>query len=144
MLILSFRAGSDDSSIFITIFSMLFTIISIVLSLFEFIFSRKFIKSKSLLIIRFSISSSNVRKLKYSEFQSKIIFRRLKFLHGIAKILNINKEFVERLIPLQTKDGAMFTLVVQCSAQNFDVTESLMDAATRDGSLAKVCCYTIF
>ena len=123
---------------------MLFTIISIVLSLVEFIFSRKFIKSNSLLVIRFSINARNIARMKHRDFRSKIIFKRIKLVHCVAKMLNTSNEFVERLIPLQTKKGAMFTIVVQCRSHTFDDTMSLMDAAMQDGSLGKVCISYIY
>ena len=137
-LVVSVYEDKIDSSLLVTIFSMVFTIISIVASIFEYMLTSKFITAGSVIVIRFKVFSMNLANMGYRTFRSTIVFKRRKFLYYIAKLLRLNKAHIERLIPLQETDGANFILVID---SNSGVFESIIHATrmhAANGKLAKV------
>ena len=97
----------------VTILSMIFTIISILLSVFEYVFSSKSIKSDNVAIIRFNIESQTIANFTYKKFISKIAYRPIQFTHCVAKTLQLNKNEVEALMPSQYKSGVIFNFIVE-------------------------------
>ena len=75
--------------------------------------------------------------MKFSKFRQKIVFKRFDFIHCVGKMVNVNIERVERLIPLQTKKGAIYTFFIECNSNQFDNTILLMKDVIKDNTLAR-------
>ena len=137
-LYLAIIDGKDRSGLLITIFSMVFTVISICLSLFEFMFRSKYIDNGSILIARFSVESKKVASMRFNEFQQRIIFRKNRFINSLAKCLHLNYVQIDRLIPLQDSNGAILTFIIEADSHYFDHIVNGLKSAIIDGTIAKV------
>ena len=124
---------------------MIFTTISIFVSVFEYQFSSKAIKSDTVMIVRFDISSQQMANMRRSHFSKQIIFRHHKLIHYMAKIMQINARTVERLMPLQVKNGAIFSFIVEFEDMNeYTSICTEINRSVSDGTLAKVCKFVVF
>ena len=89
------------------------------------------------MMIKFSLDSSNVANMGPKEFADKIIFDNVRSLvHLLSKNLNVNIRQVERLIPIQSKQGATFSFVIDCDPIEFDPIWESFVASINDQSLA--------
>lgn len=131
----------DYSQHMITLFSMVSTIISILLSIFEFCLYSNFIKSKSQVMITFDINSSDIASMHRTQFRSKIEFQRNKLTHYICQLLNLSSSnLCERLKPKQNINGVTYTFIVDMVDESSvkHVSKVLRDAVVR-ANMAKVC-----
>ena len=114
-------SGRTDYSIYlITVFSMVFTVISIVLSIIQHFSTNKFIKPQNIFVIKFNIESQDIQKLDdKKQFSNKIVFIKYNaIINCIAKILQIDDKQIERLKPLQNSKGAIFTFIIEKNISN--------------------------
>ena len=115
--------GEDESrsNLLITVLAMIFTIISILLSAFEYILSSKFVKNGSVLIIKFVFESHTIADLGGRKFLNKVVFGKVhKVTHVLSKSLRLNFVQIERLIPIQSNKGATFLFIIDADAARFD------------------------
>ena len=92
-LIFSFKAITQDySSLLLTVFTM----ISILLSCFEYFLSSKLVSFSSTIIISFDIESHDIVAMSHPQFESKIIFRQHKAIASLAKLLSVRFSQAER------------------------------------------------
>ena len=89
---------------YITIFSSIFSVISIISSAFEYVSSKLLLKTETVLIIRLDIKSKIIGALSVKQFQTIENLRKL-LRNEIAKITDISYDLIELLLPKQTKDG---------------------------------------
>ena len=109
---------TDESSYLITIWSMVFSIISIILSVIEYLLSNHYIQTDST-----CVCSTIIAHLEYSIFRSHIINKKFQIQNIVAKISNVNRQQVERMIPIQTSYGVLLTFIIAADAtrlKNFD------------------------
>lgn len=92
---------------------MIFTIISILISIFEYNFSSKFFELESIVIVRFNFESNNLANMKQQQFTSKVIFQKRQMIAVIAKLLKLNTTQIDRLITSQYDKGARFTFLIR-------------------------------
>ena len=92
-----------------TLFAMIFSLLSIILTLFEFVTRRYMIGNDHMymLSIKFIVESEYLQKLSRSQFQSKIERKRYGVSNGLAKILSIDFSNVELLKPIPSKEGVL-------------------------------------
>ena len=91
---------------YITLFSIIFSVLSIVSSFFEVSTKKYVLKSESILYVKFIIESKHIETMTKEEFLTQIIDRRHKICDEIGKILGIDFHCVELLKPLHLKNGA--------------------------------------
>ena len=103
-----------DSITFIVLSSMLLSLISIVLTLFENAFKNALFATDSLLFIKFTAQSKHMCSMKHKQFRKNVEYRRFELEHQIALILSVDVKSVELLKPIQTVNGATFTFYVAC------------------------------
>ena len=101
------------SGTLITIFSIVFTLISIFLSGFEYLFSNKTLKLENIMRISFTVESKYFGRMSELKFLTKVVYNLRKINHVIYTLLGINPRNVERLMPIQLKTGAIFTFFVE-------------------------------
>ena len=128
----------DISSYLVTILSLMFTLVSIFLSICEFCLSKQLLKSDTFVIVSFEVKSNDFKKMKHKQFSQKIIFCRNSFVNKMARMLKIDFSKIERLKPIHTQNGAMFTL---CIDNNIETTKEIVNGKIVDGSIARVKLY---
>ena len=95
---------------------------------------------ESVVVITFKVDSPHIANMKYSEFAQNVKYKRWKINHCMAKILQCNTQVVERLMPLQYKNGVILSFLVDFDACY--IMEQEIKQAIDDQSLAKVTsCY---
>lgn len=130
---------SDYSSLLITLFSMTFTIVSTLMSMFEYFLSSKFVSFASNVIVTFHIQCAHISQMKNKKFRKKVIFKRgSKLTAEISKILKLSKKQIERLNPKQDTRGAIFTFAIAIDESKKGEIEQLMTQCINNGELAKV------
>ena len=113
--------GDTRESLLITIFSMVFTIISILLSVFEYTLSSKFLKQGSIMITKFEFESQHIADMIGTTFRDNVVFSHYyKLIHLISKTVHVNAEQVERMIPIQSNNGVRYTFIIDCHYVHFD------------------------
>ena len=118
---------------------MTFTIVSILISVFEHKMKSKFLKKGCVIVSRFSVKSPQLAQLKQSKFDSRVVFKKRAAIHSIAKCVELNTDQVERLVPLQHKHGATVTFIMELNDQkHFQNVADLLGQAINDKSLDKV------
>ena len=137
-LILLIYTTQDYSSLLITIFSMIFTMMSISMSCFEFFLSSKFVKLGSNIIISFCIESKDISNMPHKQFQSEIVFSRIKFIGKVATLLKVKHEQVERLKPTRYSDGAMFVFTVAIGDDKYEEIKQRFERLIQDDIFLKV------
>ena len=133
-LYLSIQVGIGVGELLITILSMIFTIISLFLSGFEYVLSKKIIKSSKILLISFIVESKEIEELDEFQFFARIALKKFIIVQHLAKILHIQVAHVERLMPIQTEKGVQLKFVIDAESVGFNkvyklVWEILMDIA---------------
>ena len=122
-----------DSNLLITIFSMLFTIISIILSGFDYCLKSKFVYVSSSIIISFCVESNDVANMPHTQFKSQIVNRKNKLCNNIAKILSLRFQQVERLTPKLVSNGIIYVFIIAADETKYDsIHESIQNANDND------------
>ena len=88
----------------ITIFSCLFSVISILSTAFEFISSTLILNSETVVTIKLEIESAQLSALSLDDF-NLIRNKKNPIQSEISKIIDIDSNLIELLKPQQTKDG---------------------------------------
>ena len=130
----------DYSSLLITVFSMIFTMISILMSCFEYFLSSKFVSFSSSIIISFCIESDDIVNMSHKEFQSSVVFCRSKLIQSLAKLLKLRYEQVERLKPKKTPNGAMFLFTIAIDVSQIDNIKQQTQQLVNSAKLSQVGC----
>ena len=110
----------DISSELVTILSLIFTLVSIGLSIAEYFLSKKLFESQLFLIVSFDVNSNDIATMTRKEFESNVLFRRVKFLHSLARSLRLQDGSIDRLKPVQTTNGAVFHVIIDTHGTNFE------------------------
>ena len=139
-LILLIHTTQDYSTLLITVFSIIFTMISILMSCFEYFLSSKFVSFASSIIISFCIESDDIVNMSHKEFQSSVVFRRNKLIESLAKLLKLRYEQVERLKPKKTANGAIFLFAIAIDVSQIDNIKQQTQQLVNNGKLSQVCC----
>ena len=139
-LVISVINNNDYSQYVITLFSMLFTIISILLCLFEYCFSTNFIESHTGIMITFHVDSQDIASMNHGKFMNDIVFCNKQLVHYMSQLLNLsNNNQCERLKPKKDVNGAIYTFVVAIDSSNVRQAKKTLTDAIRDDKLQKVC-----
>lgn len=119
---------------------MVFTVISILMSVFEYFLSTRFIYVASTIVIKLMVESNDISQMSYKTYRSKIVSRQHAIILSIAKILKITSHQVERLKPKLVTNGIMFTFIISIDESHYDNIKLSMEKAVYRCELAKVCC----
>ena len=120
---------------------MVFTLISIFLSAVEYLFSRKSVKSEHIMIISYVVDSPYFGNMKEGAFLFKVMFKPRKVVHAMYTLLGISRSNIERLMPLQLKNGAVFTFFIEYSSERkYQKIEAKMTDGIIDNALESKFC----
>ena len=117
---------------------MLFTVMSILLSVFEYCLSSKFVNYASSIVISFKVESQDIAKMGGREFSQKIVFQRNRFCSRVAQWLNLAPRQIDRLNPMKTEDGAIYVLCISTDESKFERITRKMSKCISDGELSTV------
>ena len=126
----------DVSGRMVTILSLFFTLISIGVSVSEYILSRHLLKSNAFVMISFEAKCEDFQNMNKTKFKKNIIFKKNKFLNNIARILRMDKHQIERLKPIITTTGVIFTLFIQTT--KLLTLKPILESKVADKSIAQV------
>ena len=127
------------STLFITIFSMVFTTISIILSIFEYCFTCKNKTKKDCVsIVQFKVESSDFQSMTYPQFCAKIVYRRMGIIGTIGKLLAMPSQNIERLKPVHYTKGVFFTFLIYSSPSHpFVKIKAELENSIKDKTLQR-------
>ena len=125
----------DISSEMITVLSLVFTSISIGLSVGEYFLSRQLLKSDSYVIASFKVNSSDIETMSHHDFRDKILFQQKVFLGEMAKLLEIDYSQIELVKPTRTQKGAIFVLHIN---HGFHSVRLLLSRNNANNTVAQV------
>ena len=112
---------------------MIFTVLSIFISIFEYLLSTKIIAEETVMIVSFEVESTTISKMDKKPFKQQIILRETKLLNCMAKICSLEPERIERLIPIQQGKGALFKFIINCGLSKFSkISNSISDSIIND------------
>ena len=137
-LLLSIQVEEDRSGYVLTVLSMIFTIISIGLSVFEhFYLHTKFNDIDKISVITFDVNNSEIASMESNQFKSKFVFESWELTEKISTLVRDEKSDakIEMLEPKQYRYGALYTLLVDGTSKYI---VSNITAAVDEGSLAQV------
>ena len=132
--------SSARTSLLVTILSMIFTVVSILLNIFEYILSRQISEHGSVMIFKFTLKSQKIANMSSGEFSQKVMYsNRRKLSHLVSKMLHINKRQIETMIPTQSNDGAIFSFIVVADAIHFGhIGQELNQGVQNETFMAKL------
>ena len=131
------NSSNDYSGFVITIFSMIFTLMSILLSGFEYLFSSRFVGLGANIIVSFGIQSNDIVNMPHKKYLSKMVFQRRELIATMAKLLNVRQEQVERLKPKKLSHGAMYIFTIAVDETKYQDIEKKIKESVKNGELAQ-------
>ena len=129
----------DLSVEMVTVLSLIFTLVSISLSVAEYCLSKKLRHSQILLFVSFEALSNDFSAMSHNRFQSQVVFIQYGFLNTLARRLKIETGLIDRLKPVQTSNGAQFQLIIDAQHQS----DSVVTHSITKEILAKVTLYRL-
>ena len=119
---------SNDPN-FITIFSMIFSLLSIVLTFFEYCTKKYLFDSESMIVVKIDVHSKSMSNMSYNEFKRKIANKRNTLTKEIGKMISIDANMIEMLKPIRSPEGAMFAFYIR-NNDSIDYNKLIVTLAT--------------
>ena len=125
----------------ITIFASVFSILSIALSVFDYVSASLLLNTETVLIIKLELASKQLVRLPMSTFR-KIVNHRYAIVRQLSKVIDVDVQLIELSIPVQTKDGISLTFYIHGEMQQKDAyaIRKLLVAQVKSGYLSKAFC----
>ena len=118
----------------ITIFASIFSILSIILSIFEYISVSMLLNSETVLVIRLTIKSGEISNMSHKNF-TKYQNYRVGLCQEIGKIIDLDHGLIELLRPNQTKNGMILTFHIRSDATQGTQMMKLIRQEVKSGRL---------
>ena len=138
-LILTEESGSIGS---ITILAMIFSILSIILSIFDYKSSSLLLECEAITVIVMDIQSTQLANTQPRKFYKLIVHHRKPICRELSKIIGVDKGLIELLTPVQTKTGTKLTFYIRNNdSSDKTVASNMVDTIKNEidsGSLATV------
>lgn len=104
----------DVSNELVTVLSLIFTLVSITLSVCEYCLSKYLLNTSAFVMIELEFECNDLKHMRKSEFKHKIMFKnKSKFVSEIARLLKVPSNEIELLKPIHTKNGAIFAFNIE-------------------------------
>ena len=133
---------SQESNISpVTIIAMIFSIISIVLSAFNYTLSSLLIKCEAITFVQMDIESQQLGNMQSKIFGKIIVHQRKPICRQLSKIIDIDKKLIEILMPIQTNTGAKLVFFIRNNSHDQNLGSNIVDTirnALDSGELAQV------
>ena len=134
----------SKSVTYVTIIAALFSLVSIILSVFEHISASLLLKTESVTIIRLDVISQDIGRLRYKEFDDLTNYRRV-ITRQLSRVIDVDFRVIELLLPTQTKDGVTLTFHIRSHVdknnRSINTGDDLIGTIKKEaqsGELAKV------
>lgn len=103
----------------VTVYSCIFSILSIVLSISEYISTRRILNCESILVVRLFINSDTIAALTTRQFRRLTLYR-FGICSELSKTIGYYKRLIQLLEPIQTKKGVDLIFYIRCNAKEDD------------------------
>ena len=120
MVQVSYLLFIDSNSNEIALIAMCFSMLSVILTLFEYSSKKFSFESKYLMVLRFKVDSSVIRSMTQKEWKENVSNKREYINNYIVKVLNIDFNNVEQLKPAMYTQGAIITCHVCADVTSID------------------------
>ena len=133
--------GSSVSTI--TIIAMIFSLLSIILSIFNYVSSSLLIECETITVIVMDVLSQQLANTQPRKFRKLIVQHRKPICRELSKIIEVDKGLIELLTPIQNQTGTKLTFYIRNndSSDIKKVASNMVDTIKNgidSGSLAKV------
>ena len=118
LILQSIYISLTGTSNYITIVAMMFSIISIISSIFNFKSASLLLNCESITIIETKVESQQIANMQPEEFRQTIVHHRSPIRHEFAKIISVDARIPELLMPIQTNMGTNFTFYIRNTDAN--------------------------
>ena len=126
----------DVSTELITILSLIFTLISITISVAEYFLSKSLLKANEFVMIELEVECKDFERMSRDTFRDRVIFEnKYHFVAKIARTLKLPQNEIEFLKPIHTAKGAMFAMNIEGSLANI---KTLFELEIQNQSVQKV------
>ena len=129
----------------ITIVAMIFSILSIILSVFNYMSSKLLIECETITIIVMDIQSQQLANTQPKKFRRLIAQRRKPICQELSKIIQVDKGLMEILMPIQTNTGTQLTFYIRNNHSSDKKVASnivkTIKTGINSGSIARVKCF---
>ena len=125
----------------ITLIAMIFSVVSIVSSIFNYKSSSLFLQCEAITLIEMNIVSKQLGNTQQTKFRRIIVHHRIPICQELAKIINVNHQLIEILLPIQTKTGAKLIFLIRSDSSDEDLGSQIINIVKQDvnsGRLAQV------
>ena len=134
----------ESHSSAITIVAMIFSVLSIILSIFTYVSSKLLIECEAITVIVMDIQSSQLANTQPRKFRKLVIHHRNPICRELSKIIQVDKGLIEILMPIQTNTGTTLTFYIRNNDSSHKKIASnivnTIKTGVNTGSLAKVKC----
>ena len=110
-----------DELTYVTLFAMLFSLLSIILTGFEFSTKKYLFEHEASLSVKFKVNSPQIESFSRSQFIRIIEYKRYCVSNELAKMLSIDFTSVELLKPIPSKNGAQLILYIRHQVEKANV-----------------------
>lgn len=123
----------------ITLISMIFSVLSVLLSLFEYSTKQRVLESDQLYVISFTVGSKEIKSMSDKVFMKQINQRRYQVCFEFAKLLSVNYfGNVNLLKPIRCKEGVNLILHFGDDTMHEKHLSRVLTQSLLNGKLAKV------
>ena len=125
----------------ITIMAMIFSTISIILSVFIYKLSSLLIECEAITVIEMDIVSPQLGNAPFEEFRNIIVHHRNAICFQLSKIIRIDSRIIEILMPIQTNNGATLIFYIRNDSSDQNVGSTIVktiQTAIDSGLMAQV------
>ena len=144
-IIMESSDNSHSDDLLITIVTMIFTVISISLSVLEYVFESNPLKHKFAVFIRYNVISKHFANMSPIQFSKKFRLCPRKSNHIMAKMLGISGRLIQTLPPIQDKNGVTFSFILEIdNKMEYSQIQTEINNLVNDNSLAQVKLNVIF
>ena len=123
------------STLLITIFSMIFTIFSIISCVLEYFTTSKFVQSRTIVFLRIFVESRSIGQMSASTFSRNIICKKRKIVHVVKRVVQIAARQMDLLKPKQDTNGVMLMFLLQIDEIQFDQIKTRLENGISNNSL---------
>ena len=116
----------------ITLIAMIFSVISIVSSVFNFISSSLFLKCEAITLIEMNIESKQLGNTQRTKFGRMIVHHRIPICEELSKIIDVNSQLIEILMPIQTKTGAKLIFFIRNDSTDENLCANIVNTVNQE------------
>ena len=130
-----------ESFSLVTIIAMIFSTISIVLSLFNYKLSSLLLECEAITVIEIDVESKQLGHTSAKKFRQLILHHRKPICNELGKIIGVDKRLIEILTPIQTNTGARLTFYIRNDSSDKYLAPKIVKTVRDEinsGELAKV------